>query len=84
VRGCGVSRRSMRGYHAAVCVDVDTQSGCFGMAAMRPTFLLRPGVLTFFSERVHQKNTWKLECCQPVLKLKQINTRVFTMPHLKT
>ena len=30
VRGCEVSRRSVRGYQAAVCVHVDTQSGCFG------------------------------------------------------
>ena len=27
VRGCEVSRRSVRGYQAAVCVHVDTQSG---------------------------------------------------------
>jgi hypothetical protein len=27
VRGCEVSRRSVRGYHTAVCVHVDTQSG---------------------------------------------------------
>ena len=25
-----MSRRSVRGYQAAVCVHVDTQSGCFG------------------------------------------------------
>ena len=30
VRGCEVSRRSVRGHQAAVCVHVDTQSGCFG------------------------------------------------------
>ena len=30
VRGFEVSRRSVRGYQAAVCVHVDTQSGCFG------------------------------------------------------
>jgi hypothetical protein len=30
VRGCEVSRRSVRGHQAAVCVHVHTQSGCFG------------------------------------------------------
>ena len=30
VKGCKVSRPSVRGYQAAVCVHVDTQSGCFG------------------------------------------------------
>ena len=30
VRGYEVSRRSVRGYQTAVCVDVDTQGGCFG------------------------------------------------------
>ena len=30
VRGCEVSRRSMRGYHAAVCVHVDRKNDCFG------------------------------------------------------
>ena len=30
VRGWEVSRRSVRGYQAAVCAHVDTQSGCFG------------------------------------------------------
>jgi hypothetical protein len=30
VRGCEVSRRSVRGDQAAACVHVDTQSGCFG------------------------------------------------------
>ena len=30
VRGCDTSGRSVRGYQAAVCVHVDTQSGCFG------------------------------------------------------
>ena len=29
MRGCEVSRRSVRGYQAAVCVHVDSQSGCF-------------------------------------------------------
>jgi hypothetical protein len=29
-RGCEVSRRSVRGYQAAVCVHVGTLGGCFG------------------------------------------------------
>ena len=30
VRGCEASMRSVRGYQAAICVHVDTESGCFG------------------------------------------------------
>ena len=29
MRGCEVSRRSVRGFQASVCVHVDTHSGCF-------------------------------------------------------